>query len=225
MNFKSVCIRPSYVPRCASKLRDSSVLVCTVIGFHEGTQPTDEKVAYLPPNTPYPPRLCTNRGGSSEAKQCTADGAHELDMVLNYPLLLSTPPEYAGCYADVRAVRDAAPAPTVLKAILETSQLSVAQIVAASVIAVEAGVDFVKTSTGFRGGGATEEHVRVMRWVAERHGQGRVGVKASGGVRTLADAEGMIRAGASRIGTSGGVGIVRQAEERAGAEGGGVRGS
>ena len=143
----------------------------------------------------------------SEAEHAIRDGAQELDMVLNYPLLKLH--EYDKVFADIAAVRDIAPPPLILKVILETSQLTPEDIIAGCKIAVAARADFVKTSTGFNGEGATEENVRLMkRVVSDRSG---VKVKASGGVKTLRDCIRMIEAGANRIGTSSGVSIMEEA--------------
>lgn len=138
-------------------------------------------------------------------------------MVLPWPQLLLPSPTYDTIYNDIRAVRLAAPLPTVLKVILETSKLDRRAIVAGALIAKEAGADFVKTSTGFVEGGATEEAVRVMKAVV---GEG-VGVKASGGVRTAEAVRKMVEAGAGRVGTSGGVGIMEKGVEGKGVSGAG----
>lgn len=127
-------------------------------------------------------------------------------MVLNYPLLQQT--QYSTVYSDILAVRNAAPPPIILKVILETSQLSRTEIIAACKIAEVAKADFVKTSTGFKGEGATVENVRLMKSVV---GEG-MKVKASGGVRSFEDAVAMMEAGAERIGTSNGVKIMEEAK-------------
>ena len=134
-------------------------------------------------------------------------GAKELDMVLNYVQLKEK--RYSEVYTDIAAVRSVAPRPVVLKVILETSQLSRREIIAGCKIAEAAGADFVKTSTGFNGPGATEEHVRLMRGLVSKH----VKVKASGGVRTVSDCIIMMEAGAERIGTSSGVSIMEEAKQ------------
>lgn len=138
-----------------------------------------------------------------EAKLAVEGGALELDMVLNYPFLQCG--AYGSVFDDIEAVRNAAPSPVLLKCILETSQLNREQIVAGCVIAAAAGVDFVKTSTGFKGSGATVEDVALMYSVVQGKG---VQVKASGGVRNLRDCLEMIDAGADRIGASAGVKIM-----------------
>ena len=127
-------------------------------------------------------------------------------MVLNHVRLKQK--NYSDVYMDIAAVRSSAPAPVILKVILETSQLSSNDVIVAGCkIAEAAGADFVKTSTGFNGGGATEKDVRLMKSVV---GKG-VKVKASGGVKTVKDCVMMMEAGAQRIGTSSGVGIMKEA--------------
>lgn len=143
---------------------------------------------------------------ASEARDAVAAGASELDMVLNYDQLKQG--DLSSVYTELAAVRHAAPRPVVLKVILETSQLSHADIIAGCKIAEAAQFDFVKTSTGFKGGGATKEHVRLMREVVGD----KMKVKASGGVKTVEDCIGMMEAGASRIGTSNGVWIMEEAK-------------
>lgn len=140
----------------------------------------------------------------SEAKDAVGMGAQELDMVLKYDQLKEK--HYSEVYTDIAAVRSVAPHPVVLKVILETSQLSRHEIVAGCKIAEVAGADFVKTSTGFNGPGATEENVRLMRSVVGES----VKVKASGGVKTVSDCITMMEAGAERIGASSGVSIMEE---------------
>ncbi|KAK2780982.1 hypothetical protein FQN52_001980 [Onygenales sp. PD_12] len=197
-NFATVCVRANHVSRAVSHLRGSAIGVACVIGFHEGTYPTESK--------------------TGETRAAVRDGAAELDMVINYPKLKEG--LYGDVYADVAAVRKAADdaattattattAPVGLKVILETSQLTREQIVAGSVISCLAGADFVKTSTGFNGAGASVENVALMRAVCEAVRK-EVKVKASGGVRTAEDCVKMIRAGAERIGASAGLKIVEE---------------
>ncbi|KAK2808211.1 hypothetical protein FQN50_004952 [Emmonsiellopsis sp. PD_5] len=195
-NFATVCVRANHVSRAVSHLRSSAIGVACVIGFHEGTYPTESK--------------------TGETIAAVRDGAAELDMVLNYPKLKEG--LYGDVYADVAAVRkaadDAATATTTsipvgLKVILETSQLAREQIVAGSLISCLAGADFVKTSTGFNGAGASVENVALMKAVCEVVRK-EVKVKASGGVRTAEDCVKMIRAGAERIGASAGLKIVEE---------------
>ncbi|MCJ1443536.1 MAG: hypothetical protein MMC23_004034 [Stictis urceolatum] len=185
-NFKSVCVRLPWVARCVQNLQDSNVLVACTIGFHEGTHLTAEKV--------------------KEAQDAVAAGAKELDMVLNYPKLLAG--DQVSPLEDVKAVRAAAPAPTVLKVIVETAQLDWSALKQACDIVLEAKADFIKTSTGFNGAGAQVDDVRFMR---EQMGA-NASVKASGGIRSLADCQKMIDAGADRIGASAGVAIMKEAK-------------
>jgi deoxyribose-phosphate aldolase len=187
-------VRPNYVSRAASNLRGTPIKIATVISFPEGTDPTASKI--------------------SSSHTALSDGAHELDVVLNRTVLQTG--SYPAVYAELHAIREACPKAS-LKLILETSQLTTDDIVTASVIANDAGWDYVKTSTGFCGRGASLEDVRSMRSVAfamkgrqSRDGRGVMKVKASGGVRTLEQALCFVDAGASRIGTSNGVGIIKE---------------
>ncbi len=181
--FASVCINPTWVKRSADNLRGSNVVTCTVIGFPLGANTTAIK--------------------SMEARRALRDGAREIDMVLNVGALKSG--EYDLVREDIAKVAEAAhEVGGLCKVILETALLSDEEKVVASSLAKEAKADFVKTSTGFGSGGATVYDVALMR---ETVGPD-MGVKASGGVRTLEDVEDMIAAGASRIGASAGVQIV-----------------
>jgi deoxyribose-phosphate aldolase len=183
--FASVCVNPYWVPHAMEVLRDGYSRVCTVIGFPLGASQPDIKLA--------------------EARQALEEGAAELDMMLNIGALRS------GFHAQVREeVVDLADAAhgegAILKVILETCLLTRDEKLAACEIAAEAGADFVKTSTGFSASGATVEDVRLMR---DAVGSG-IGVKASGGVRTWAALQEMVKAGANRIGTSSGLNILRE---------------
>ena len=185
--FASVCINPFWVKRSAGRLRGSDVKVCTVIGFPLGSMTSDMKAA--------------------ETRRALRDGAREVDMVINIGALKSG--QYDVVRKDIERVVDAAREVGALtKVILETALLTDEEKVIASSIAKRAKADFVKTSTGFGGGGATVFDVALMR---ETVGPD-MGVKASGGVRTLEDAEDMIAAGATRIGASAGVQILSAAE-------------
>jgi deoxyribose-phosphate aldolase len=185
--FASVCVNPSFVPLCARLLKGTPVVVCTVIGFPLGATTTKAKVF--------------------EAAQAAAAGARELDMVI--PIGQLKAGAYREVAEDIHAVVEAGHAAGALvKVIIETSLLTDEEKVAACLLAARAGADFVKTSTGFSGGGATVADIALMRRVVGPE----IGVKASGGVRTLADAQAMVAAGASRIGASAGVAIVREAE-------------
>jgi deoxyribose-phosphate aldolase len=182
--FASVCINPGWVPLCAQELAGSAVKVCTVIGFPLGANMTEIKVA--------------------EAKLAVAQGASEVDMVLNIGALKGGETDLVK--ADIQAVAEAAHAGgALLKVILETFFLNDDQKVAACRLSQQAGADYVKTSTGFLGGGATVHDIALMR----RTVGSALGVKASGGVRTYEDAVAMIQAGASRIGASAGLKIIQ----------------
>ncbi|WP_434969942.1 deoxyribose-phosphate aldolase [Microbacterium sp. bgisy207] len=175
-NVFSVCVRPSDIAHAVEVLTDSDVAVGTVIGFPHGTTSTAAKVA--------------------ETRQAAQDGASEFDMVINIGALRSGFDDVVR--DDIRAVVAAADG-AVTKVILEVSLLNDEQIERGSRLAEEAGATFVKTSTGFAGGGATVDTVRLMRRSVGPQTQ----VKASGGVRSLQDALAMLEAGATRLGTSG----------------------
>jgi len=181
--FASVCVNPNWVPLCRDMLRGSGVKVCTVVGFPLG--------AHLPDVKAY------------EARRAVEQGAEEVDMVINIGALKSK--DYALVEQDIRGVVEASGPRTIVKVILETSLLGHDEKVMGCTLAKAAGADYVKTSTGFSTGGATVEDVRLMR---ETVGP-EIGVKASGGIRTKEDAEAMIQAGATRLGASAGVKIVR----------------
>lgn len=183
--FASVCVNSGYVSAAKEALGDSDVAVCSVVGFPLGAMDTEAK--------------------AFEARRAIANGADEIDMVINLGWLKSGQLEQVK--ADIEALREATSG-RILKVILETSMLTREEIVAVCEIARDAGADFVKTSTGFGGGGATVEDVRLMK---ETVGDG-VQVKASGGVRDYATAVAMLEAGASRIGASAGIAIVTGAE-------------
>ena len=185
--FASVCINPTWVKRAAERLRGSDVKVCTVIGFPLGANAPEIK--------------------AMEARRALRDGAREVDMVINVGALKSGMHDVVR--KDIEKVVDAAhESGAVCKVILETALLTDEEKVIASALSKQAKADFVKTSTGFGGGGATVYDVALMR---ETVGPD-MGVKASGGVRTLEDAEDMIAAGATRIGASAGVQIVGGSE-------------
>ncbi len=181
--FASVCVNPVWVPLCRDRLRNTGVKVCTVIGFPSGAHAPDVK-AY-------------------ETRRAVEQGAEEVDMVINIGALKSR--DHALVEQDIRAVVEASGRDTVVKVILETSLLTRDEKLMGASLAKAAGADFVKTSTGFAGGGATVEDVRLLR---ETVGPD-IGVKASGGIRSKEDAEAMVQAGASRLGASAGIKIVR----------------
>ena len=185
--FHSVCVNSSFVYYCASLLKNTDVKVCTVIGFPLGAMPTAGKAA--------------------EAKTAVADGAGELDMVIHVGMIKSGDWDYVR--QDIASVVEAADGQALVKVILETCLLTDEEKEKACRICLEAGADYVKTSTGFSSGGATVEDVALMR----RTVGDKAGVKASGGIRTLADVKAMTRAGASRIGASAGIAIVKEMNE------------
>lgn len=182
-HFASVCVNPAWVKRAATNLRGSDVKVCSVVGFPFGATTAEIK--------------------AMEARRAIRDGAQEVDMVINIGALKSG--DHQTVRIDIEKVVEAAhEAGAIVKVILETSLLTDEEKVIASNLAREAKADYVKTSTGFAGGGATVHDVALMR---ETVGPD-MGVKASGGVRTASDVEDMIAAGATRIGASAGVEIV-----------------
>lgn len=185
--FHSVCVNSSFVYYCASLLKNTDVKVCTVIGFPLGAMSTAGKAA--------------------EAKAAVADGAGELDMVIHVGMIKSGDWDYVR--QDIASVVEAADGQALVKVILETCLLTDEEKEKACRICLEAGADYVKTSTGFSSGGATVEDVALMR----RTVGDKAGVKASGGIRTLADVKAMTRAGASRIGASAGIAIVKEMNE------------
>jgi deoxyribose-phosphate aldolase len=184
--FASVCINPVHVKRCAERLRGAIPVVCTVIGFPLGATPREVKAL--------------------EARRAIRDGAREIDMVIAIGALKSGDHPYV--YDDIRIVAEAArDGSALVKVIIETALLTDDEKVAACVLSKRAQADFVKTSTGFAKGGATAHDVALMAKAVDF----QLGVKASGGIRSAADAEQMIVAGATRIGASVGVKIVSEA--------------
>ena len=187
-HFASVCVNPYWVPLVRAELAGSPVKICTVVGFPLGATSTESKVA--------------------EAGIALRDGAQEIDMVINIGALKAG--DEAVVLADLRSVVQACRESDALcKVIFETCLLTHDEKVRACELCVKAGVDFVKTSTGFSTGGATVEDVALMSRLVKPHG---IGVKASGGIRTLADLQKMVAAGATRIGTSHGVKIMQEAQ-------------
>lgn len=188
--------------------------VDSVIGFHEGTYDLYYKLQSVHSTPEYQTYRNSDPSPSHrEVKQALEAGAEELDLVINWEDLQAG--EYAAIYSELASIRWQAPPPITLKLILETSQLNDPQIVAACTLAAAANFDFVKTSTGFNGHGATIEHVRLMAACCEKLATDgkKMQVKASGGIRTMEDAVGMLEAGASRLGTSAGVWIAKEAKE------------
>ena len=181
-HFASVCVSPIWVSYVSEALRDTGIKTCTVIGFPQGATPSAVK--------------------AFETKQAVADGADEVDMVIAVGRLKDSDDAYVK--ADIEAVVQAAGGKALTKVIIETCLLTDEEKRRACLLAKEAGADFVKTSTGFAAGGATAADVKLMR---ESVGAA-MGVKAAGGIRSRADAEAMLAAGATRLGTSSGVQIV-----------------
>ena len=182
-DFYSVCVNTCYVSRCYDALRDTDVKVAAVVGFPLGA--------------------CTTQSKVFETKEAFMDGASEVDMVLNVGKFRSGDNDYIR--DDIRAVAEAAHSfGGIVKVILETCLLSDEEIVEACKLSMEAGADFVKTSTGFSTGGATAEDVALMKKTVGDHLQ----VKASGGIRDYDQCMKMIEAGADRIGASASVKIM-----------------
>lgn len=184
-HFASVCVNPVYVALSAGLLQGSDVKVCSVVGFPLGASVPEMKAA--------------------ETHQVIHDGATEIDMVINIGALKNG--DFALALHDVQAVVEAAKGRAHVKVILEMCYLDQREKIIGCLICKHAGADFVKTSTGFGAGGAVVEDVALMRRVV---GPG-MGVKAAGGIKTLQDAKNMILAGASRIGASAGVSILKEA--------------
>ncbi len=181
--FMSVCVNSFYTAFVAERLKGSGVKVCTVIGFPLGQMSTRAKAA--------------------ETGIAVEDGADEIDMVINVGALKDR--DYETVLTDIRQVKEACGG-ALLKVIIETCLLAEEEKVKACELAVEAGADFVKTSTGFSTGGAVCEDVALMRRIVGES----VGVKASGGIRDTQTAERMVEAGASRLGTSATIAICCQ---------------
>lgn len=186
--FASVCVNGRWVSKAVELLAGSSVMTITVVGFPLGAHTSESK--------------------AFQAQRAVATGAQEIDMVLSVGDLKAG--QYSYVFNDIKAVVQAVSVP--VKVILETSLLRPEEIVAGALIAKAAGASFVKTSTGFGGGGATVEDISLMRAAVGPS----MGVKASGGVRSYQDLCEMIRAGATRIGASSGVAIVQGVQSDAG---------
>jgi deoxyribose-phosphate aldolase len=184
--FASVCVNPTHAMLCADLLKGSEVQVCTVVGFPLGATSPEAK--------------------AFETRQAIRDGATEVDMVINVGALRSH--DYELVERDMAGVAQVCQAGgAILKVIIEAALLTDEEKVTACKLAIKAQAEFVKTSTGFGPGGATPEDVTLMRQVVGS----QMGVKAAGGIKTKADAEKMIEAGASRIGASASVRIVQEA--------------
>jgi len=180
--FKSVCVNSSRVDYVAKKLKTSDVLICSVVGFPLGAMTSESK--------------------AFETKEAVSAGADEIDMVINIGALKSG--DFKFVEDDIRAVRNATGDTTVLKVIIETSMLTKDEKVKACELAEKAGADFVKTSTGFGGGGATVEDVQLMRSVVSD----KILVKASGGIKDFKTAVAMLEAGASRLGIGSSIAVM-----------------
>lgn len=181
-HFFSVCVNSGYVPLVAKELQGSDVKTCCVVGFPLGA--------------------CLTSVKAFEAQKAIEAGANEIDMVINVGWLKSGKNE--AVKDDIKAVKEACGS-ILLKVILETCLLTKEQIVEVCLMCKQLNVEFVKTSTGFSSGGATIEDVKLMRETVGKE----MGVKASGGVRSMETAQAMIEAGANRLGTSSGVAIAK----------------
>lgn len=184
--FKSVCVNSCYTELVAKELKDSGVLVCTVVGFPLGAMDSKAK--------------------AFETARSIELGANEIDMVINIGALKDK--DYDFVKKDIQEVVEAARGKAIVKVIIEACLLTEEEKIKACELSQEAGADFVKTSTGFSTSGATVADIALMRKVVGPN----MGVKASGGVRSAADAKAMIEAGASRIGASASIAIVENLE-------------
>jgi deoxyribose-phosphate aldolase len=183
--FASVCVNPSFVPLCTKRLLESDIKISSVVGFPLGATTTKIKGA--------------------EAAGAVNDGAHEIEMMLHIGLLKAK--HYDFVKYDIQHVVEKADG-ALIKVIIETAFLTTLKIIDACHIAVQSGADFVKTSSTYASAGAKVEDVKLMREVVGPN----FGVKASGGIKTYADAVAMIEAGANRLGCSAGVQIVKEAK-------------
>ena len=183
-DFKSVCVNPAFVPQATELLKGSDVEVCTVIGFPLGANTTATKIF--------------------EAKDAIANGATEVDMVIN--ISQAKDGQWEAVEEEIKQIAEAVKGKAILKVIVETALLTDEEIKNATEATVNAGADFVKTSTGFSTRGASLNDVQIMNTVT----QGRIGIKASGGVSNRQDALNMVEAGATRIGASKGIQIVSE---------------
>ena len=181
-NFASVCVNPTYIELCAKLLKGSEVKVCTVIGFPLGANTKEVK--------------------GFETLDAVSKGADEIDMVINIGALKDHKDDYV--YEEIKYIKECCKG-KLLKVIIETCLLTEEEKVRACELSKKAGADYVKTSTGFSTGGATKEDIALMRKTVGPE----LGVKASGGVRTYEDMIVMVEAGASRIGTSNGVKLMK----------------
>ncbi len=183
-NFGQICVNPYHVPYCRELLKNSDVKIATVVGFPLGANTKELKAL--------------------EAEDAIKNGAHEIDMVINIGALKDK--DYDAVRNDIIAVVMASHPKAIVKVIIETCLLTEDEKEKACQLSMEAGADFVKTSTGFSTSGATVEDIRLMKRIVGD----KLGIKASGGVRDLKSAKEMIEAGATRLGTSSGVKIAEE---------------
>ncbi|KAF2202226.1 aldolase [Delitschia confertaspora ATCC 74209] len=258
--FKSVCVRLPYVSRCVSNLKGSPVVVACVVGFHEGTHDTYSKLqeakaavdagaAELDIVINHSILTQASQSQSSSGNATTTESLTASNTAANSKPFSGSPPpaigpysipesdttgevipDYSGIYKELASLRSLCPSPTVLKLILETSQLTPPQILACAHLAAAANFDFIKTSTGFNGRGASLEDIQLMSAAAQylstktKSNDGspvrarKMQVKASGGIRGLDDAVRMLEAGATRLGSSSGLWIMQESRERGGKE-------
>lgn len=182
-DFASVCVNPCWVALAHQELKNTDVKVCTVIGFPLGANTTEVKVF--------------------ETKDAIEKGAQEIDMVINIAMLKDK--EYDYVENEIHQIVEAAKDKAIVKVIIETCLLTDEEKIKACELSQKAGVDFVKTSTGFSTGGATVHDIALMRKTVGAE----MGVKASGGVHTHEEALAMVEAGATRIGASAGVKLLK----------------
>lgn len=185
--FGMVCVNPCYISICEKLLSNTSTKIGSVVGFPLGGSLTTTKI--------------------TETRNILSSGANEIDMVMNIGLFKSE--EYEKVEDDIRSVKQEA-GDTIVKVILETPLLTDEEIIKSCQLCKSAGVDFVKTSTGFLQGGATEDHIKLMRNTVGPD----MGVKAAGGIKTLGQLKAMLQAGANRIGASSSVAIMKEIEEK-----------
>lgn len=183
--FKAICVNPYYVNFCAEELKNTKIKVCTVIGFPLGANTTSTKIF--------------------ETQKAIADGAQEIDVVINIAALKDN--KHNLILEELKKIREATK-DVLLKVIIETALLTEEQKIIACKIINEVKADFIKTSTGFANKGATIEDIKLLKKYIDKN----ISIKASGGIKTQNQALAMIEAGASRIGTSNGVSIVKNLE-------------
>lgn len=188
-NFKTICINPHFVEYAKSKLNNSTIGITTVIGFPLGSNTTKSKVF--------------------EAKDAIKNGADEIDIVINISWLKDK--KYELIVEEIKSIKKKIKN-HVLKVIIETALLSNEEIKKATELVLTSGADFVKTSTGFSTRGASFDDIEIMKKVVKN----KIGIKAAGGVKTFEDMKKMISLGATRIGTSSGVALIKNQENKEG---------